>query len=51
MKTAKQALIERIQDLQSAGRTEYTTAELRAYPIWILEQICDRMLLEAGISW
>ena len=49
MKTAKKALIERIQNLQNAGRTEYSAAELRAYPVWMLEQICDRMLLEAGI--
>lgn len=46
MMTAKQALINRILNLQDG---EYSSAELRAYPIWTLEQICDRMLLEQGV--
>lgn len=50
MTTAKKALIERIQNLQTAGKAEYKPEELQSQPVWTLEKICDRMLLEAGVQ-
>lgn len=40
---AKQELINEISNAQNAAKAKYSTAELRAYPAWMLKSILEEI--------